>query len=710
MQSNNFQFTIFNQFPMIQFSTKKKRKYQSAITRRIYRAIGKIGICVLMVAFFAPLMAMQGTNAGFLDEEKSSGDAVNTGTLDIKASEKYFSYTTGTAPMEPGDEITQEAEIENAGSLDFQYKAQYINTNDSDLCDEIGLIAKLNGTKVYDSKLKDFDTSLISSLALNLNTAGKDSWEFKYSLPADADSGVENKECKFNYKFTAWQTDFPNKSLGFWDEDMLDPGASVEIESGEWASAGDILINEIMWMGSLSSSSDEWIELRNMTDEDINIKNWNIYGAVSGSAGHLEIAGNVDDNYVIPAHGFYLIANKKSDHSDINNKISVDLAKTSLNFDDDYDDNGQIVLKDKTGKAIDETPVPTGKKWPAGIHGIFFEGGIFHMSMQRKDIPGDGLSGSDWQTCVNANCRSNDYWDDINLFNYGTPKAPNLSPVVINEFVPNPVGDDGAGKPKGEWAELYNISNINLDASGWYFKNGAGNKVEISTSNTGSGNTIVPGNGRLVVYFERAFLNNDNDSLYLYSDMGTPGDDSDDVREDAYAYKNAGFLPEGKSFARFPEGIGIWIDPEATPGEENKLEKKEKSGFQLLTYEKCFDGEKLKKNNDEEVCAPVFLEYIDMLKDSDDEKIKEETMLEIVKMKEEEKKKELEALLKDAEKMVAGGSVPADTNILEPEQNTTAESNSAVSDTGGMDDLGAEVEIKKEEPDNTITNEINDKV
>ena len=636
---------------------KRKRKYKSIITRRIWKSAHKLGAAVLVMAFFSSVMVMQGTNASFFDEENSKNDSITSGTLNLAASEKSFAYTTGTNPMEPGDSIAQEAEIENVGSLSFQYKGKYTSVDSSDLCGEIILQAELNGTEVYDNKLENFDTSSIPSLSLNLNKLGKDEWKFTYLLPADVDSGAENEKCEFNYKFTAWQADFPDKSLGFWDEEMLDPAASVEIESGEWVRTGDVVINEIMWMGSSSSSSDEWIELRNMTDEEINIKNWNIYGAVSGSSGHLEIAGNTDDNYIIPAHGFYLIANKKSDKSDIDNKIKIDLAKTALNFDDDYDDNGQIVLEDKTGKIIDKTPKPTGKKWPSGIHGIFFEGGLFHMSMQRKDIPGDGLSNSDWQTCLNANCRSENYWDSINLFNYGTPKAPNLSPVVINEFVPNPLGGDSAGKPNGEWAELYNISDENLDVSDWYFKNGDGDKIAISNGNTGSGNTVIPKQSRLVVYFEEAFLDNNKDDLYLYSDMGTPGDDSDDVREDAHGYENAGILPEGKSFARFPDGFGIWIDPEASPGEENKLEKSEIKAFRFLSYDKCFDGEKL-KNSAEDVCSPVFLEYIGMLKKTDDEKIDKDTLTEILKLKEEEKNKKLEKMAKEAERMLGNQVAP----------------------------------------------------
>ncbi|MCD6334669.1 MAG: lamin tail domain-containing protein, partial [Candidatus Latescibacteria bacterium] len=40
------------------------------------------------------------------------------------------------------------------------------------------------------------------------------------------------------------------------------------------AASGDVVINELMWMGSTASSADEWIELRNTTDSEILLSGW----------------------------------------------------------------------------------------------------------------------------------------------------------------------------------------------------------------------------------------------------------------------------------------------------------------------------------------------------------------------------------------------------------------------------------------------------
>ena len=332
--------------------------------------------------------------------------------------------------------------------------------------------------------------------------------------------------------------------------------------------------------------------------------------------------------------------------------------------------------------------------------------------------------------------------------NFGTPGAVNLSPVVMNEIMFNPSGE------YKEWAELYNISSEDIDVAGWYFENSEGDKVVISEENGDNdknlgddGETIVPSGGMLVVYFDEEYFNNEKDEIWLYNDMGTPDDEDDDVREDAYEYEDADVFPEDKTFSRMPDGVGIWIDPEATPGGENKLADKELEGFRLLAYEKCFDGEKMKKDNKEQICAPAFLQYLGMIKDLDDKKIKDSTLIDILEMKKEEEKKKLAELLLETEQMLgnqdissggestAGVSEPAEENpageagVTEPEiSDTEAEENNLTGEDLGLpeegegeDDPGTieerkesepevKPETKEEEPANMITNETNGQI
>ena len=288
-----------------------------------------------------------------------------------------------------------------------------------------------------------------------------------------------------------------------------------------------------------------------------------------------------------------------------------------------------------------------------------------NQSMERNNIPGDGTLSASWHTCVSGDANSLSYWDAIGN-NYGTPGAANLSSVVMNEFIVNPAGGGD------QWVELYNLLDEDFDVSGWYFKNNDGDKIIISESNTESGKTTVPGKGMLVVNLGKDFLDSSKDTLSFYDDMKTADDEDDDVREDVYKYENS-TKEAGDSFMRVPDGIGIWIDPEATPGEKNKLTDKESDGFRLLAYDKCFDGEKLKKKNKDEICAPIFLQYIDMIKDVDDEKIKDSTLIKILEVKKTDEEKKLADLLKESEVISAETPILPETKPEEQEKVVTQE-------------------------------------
>ncbi len=141
--------------------------------------------------------------------------------------------------------------------------------------------------------------------------------------------------------------------------------------------------------------------------------------------------------------------------------------------------------------------------------------------------------------------------------------------VVLNEFIPNPTGLDDALKPGGEWAELYNNSNINFNVGTWvlYDETDTG-ELYITTANTNTGGTIVAPHSYLVVYRngDSDFnLNNKADSVRLYT--GYPIASSTLV--DSYTYTTE--KPEGFSYARIPDGVGSWVDPIPTPGEPNTL-------------------------------------------------------------------------------------------------------------------------------------------
>ncbi|MBI5405303.1 MAG: lamin tail domain-containing protein, partial [Candidatus Kerfeldbacteria bacterium] len=67
-----------------------------------------------------------------------------------------------------------------------------------------------------------------------------------------------------------------------------------------------VVINELMWAGSATSASDEWIELRNFEDVPVDLGGWKLTRRTSGSdVTMLTIPAGLE----IAARGFFLISN-----------------------------------------------------------------------------------------------------------------------------------------------------------------------------------------------------------------------------------------------------------------------------------------------------------------------------------------------------------------------------------------------------------------
>jgi len=168
---------------------------------------------------------------------------------------------------------------------------------------------------------------------------------------------------------------------------------------------GDVVINELMWMGSSGNEYDEWIELRNTTGSLINLTGWTIENAGSEGAS-ITLSGT------IPASGYFLISHFVSSSSAIKDAIVVDQVIAGISL---VNTGEQLTLKSASGVTIDQTPSGT---WVAGTH---TSPATVEQSMERNDNPSTG-----WHTCINVACNDTTYWDAEGN-NYGTPKAANLS-------------------------------------------------------------------------------------------------------------------------------------------------------------------------------------------------------------------------------------------------------------------------------------------
>lgn len=181
---------------------------------------------------------------------------------------------------------------------------------------------------------------------------------------------------------------------------------------------GDVLISEIMWMGSTISAADEWIELKNLTDQPINLENWTVENLGDGGSPIITLPAGA----TVPANGYFVIATYAA--SDSNSAL---LNEPEYVTPIELDDLGeQLTLKDVTAQIIDQTPVTAGS-WAAG------ENTADKKSMERNNNPGlgfdlDGTNSLNWHSCDSTSCaEARALYFDAVAGNYGTPAGDNLS-------------------------------------------------------------------------------------------------------------------------------------------------------------------------------------------------------------------------------------------------------------------------------------------
>ena len=143
----------------------------------------------------------------------------------------------------------------------------------------------------------------------------------------------------------------------------------------------DIIINEVAWMGTLTSANDEWLELYNQTEGAINIEGWKI--EASDGSPKINLTGSIQ------AQSFWLL--ERTDDSSLANIGADQIYTGALN------NNGETLELYNTGELIDSL-IGSGA-WPAGDNST-------KQTMERKDD-------KSWQTSRDAG---------------GTPKAKNSTP------------------------------------------------------------------------------------------------------------------------------------------------------------------------------------------------------------------------------------------------------------------------------------------
>jgi hypothetical protein len=109
------------------------------------------------------------------------------------------------------------------------------------------------------------------------------------------------------------------------------------------ASVRDVVISEVAWMGTQASANDEWIELYNTTDHDIDLTGWKLQAADGTPT--ITLSG------IIPAHGFFLL--ERTDDNTVKD-IAADLIYGNDGSNWALSNSGEtLLLKDPSNTIID---------------------------------------------------------------------------------------------------------------------------------------------------------------------------------------------------------------------------------------------------------------------------------------------------------------------------------------------------------------------
>ena len=151
-----------------------------------------------------------------------------------------------------------------------------------------------------------------------------------------------------------------------------------------------VIFNEIFWSGSFISTSDEFIELKNISSTNIDLTGWQI--TKINSSGEEELMMEIPDG-IIPAGGYFLISNSQKDYNYSN-------GESILNINPDLVDSAMSLSNDKLQLKIYDGDFSDGRLAIdiAGDGKLPLAGSNENkISMERTELIGDGTVCESWK-------------------------------------------------------------------------------------------------------------------------------------------------------------------------------------------------------------------------------------------------------------------------------------------------------------------------
>jgi hypothetical protein len=337
-----------------------------------------------------------------------------------------------------------------------------------------------------------------------------------------------------------------------------------------------VVINEVAWMGSAGSASDEWIELRNISSSEADISGWWLMDQKE------QIKTVIPNNTIIPVNGFYLL--ERSDDE------SVPGVKADMIYSGTLS-NSNEGLRLLNPQCLVEDEVLADPSWPAGDSSKrktmeksenladWHTSELVDGTPKQKNSKGEAISNNDSKSqTVHYNPGSS---------SSGKTSVPACSQIGLSapskEIIINEVAWAGDKiSSTNEWIELYNTTDTDIDISGWQLLDKAENiKIDFP-----EGEAIKAGSYYLMLRGEENFIpgkeadifftgaiNNSDETLRLF------GEDCvlvDEIKDTGSSWNNFGgsASPDYKTAERGNDNSwhsysGSSAEIMGTPGMEN---------------------------------------------------------------------------------------------------------------------------------------------
>ena len=335
----------------------------------------------------------------------------------------------------------------------------------------------------------------------------------------------------------------------------------VQAKECDFASGGSpshtVLINEVAWMGTAQSASDEWMELRNNSGDEARLSGWQLMDQDED----IKIIFEAKD--IIPAGGLYLL--ERTDDT------SVPAIKADRIYGGSLSNSGMwLRLFDKDCRLADEVNALAG--WDK------FGGD----NKEKRPLERNFLN-MDWHTSESLGgtprAQNTNVIRQVSLSfapaDTGqalppsepastTPPAPPVgqkAPLIITEIM---AGSDGSSNY--DFVELYNPTSENILLTGWYMKKrtSGGSESSLAVASKFEGKTIPAGRHLLLANdtgytgsvladiewppsYGLAYANN---AVVLYAF------DGEKIDEVSWAE-----IPKNKGYARQQDGSFVVTDP-----------------------------------------------------------------------------------------------------------------------------------------------------